>query len=63
MERRDLITIYGRMGLIIAAFTLIAGIIAAPILPKTGIPTAIASKSYQKPNLLLPITSASVHKD
>jgi hypothetical protein len=63
MERRDLITIYGRMGLIMAAFVLIAGIIAAPILPKIGTPTALASKPHQEPNLLLPMTPASFHKD
>jgi hypothetical protein len=63
MARRDLIAGYGRAGLIIAAFVLIAGIVAAPILPKTGTPTAIASKPYHEPNQLLPITPASFQKD
>ena len=33
MKRQDLVWVYGRLGLIIAAFALIVGIVGAPLLP------------------------------
>ncbi len=49
MTRRDLITAFGRVGLTIAAFTLVAGIIAAPILPKFSSPAVAVSKPQDDP--------------
>jgi hypothetical protein len=60
MVRKDLVAAYGRIGLIIAAFVFIAGIIAAPILPKFGSPVVAASKPHHEPSLRLPITPASL---
>jgi hypothetical protein len=63
MTRRDLISGCARAGLIIAAFVFVAGIIAAPILPKSVTPAAVASMTRHDPNLHLPITPASFQKD
>jgi hypothetical protein len=63
MTRRDLISGCARAGLIIAAFVFIAGIIAAPILPKSGTSMAVASMPRHEPNLHLPITPASFQKN
>jgi hypothetical protein len=63
MTRRDLIAAYGQLGIIIAAFVLIAGIIAAPILPKSATSAVIASKPHYQPDLHLPITPASFKRD
>jgi hypothetical protein len=63
MTRRDLIAAYGRAGLIIAAFVFIAGVIVAPILPKSGTSAVIASKPHYEPDLPLPITPASFKRD
>ena len=60
MMGRDLIAVYGRAGLIIAAFVLIAGIITAPILPRFGAPVVTASTSQNEPTIRLPITPASL---
>jgi hypothetical protein len=43
MKRRDLIVLYGRLGLIAAAFAFIAGIIAAPVLTRIWSPTAVVA--------------------
>ncbi len=48
--------VYGQLGIIIAAFVFIAGIIAAPILPKSAV---IASKTHNEPDLHLAATPAS----
>src|SRR5688572_11438587 len=63
MTRRGLVSVYGRFGLIIAAFVFIAGIIAAPVLPKSGAPAVIATKPRYKPDLHLPITPVSFKRD
>ena len=60
MMGRDLIAVYGRAGLIIAAFVLIAGIITAPILPRFGAPVVTASTPQNEPAIRLPITPASL---
>jgi hypothetical protein len=60
MTRTDLISVYGRIGLIIAAFVLIAGIIAAPILPRFGSPVVTASKPQHEPAFRPLITPASL---
>lgn len=63
MTRRDLVSVYGRFGLIIAAFVFIAGIIAAPVLPKSGTSAVIATKPRYEPEVHLPITPASFKRD
>jgi hypothetical protein len=63
MTRRDLVSVYGRFGLIIAAFAFIAGVIAAPILPKSGTSALVASKPHHEPDRHLPITPASFKRD
>jgi hypothetical protein len=63
MTRRDLVSVYGRFGLIIAAFGFIAGIIAAPILTKSGTSAVVASKPHYEPDLPLPITPAGFKRD
>jgi hypothetical protein len=60
MMGRNMIAVYGRAGLIIAAFVLIAGIITAPILPRVGAPVVTASTSQNEPTIRLPITPASL---
>jgi hypothetical protein len=60
MMGRDLIAAYGRAGLIIAAFVLIAGIIMAPILPRVGSPVVTASKLHHEPTFRPTITPASL---
>jgi hypothetical protein len=60
MVRKDLIAAYGRIGLVIAAFVFIAGIIAAPILPRFGSPVVAAAKPHHEPMLRLPLTPASL---
>lgn len=58
--RRDLMTIYGRLGLTIAAFALIVGIIVAPILPRLG-PSAVAMTTPKNELTFRPlITPASL---
>ena len=48
------------MGLTIAAFALVAGIIAAPILSKFGSPAVALSKPQDEPTLRFLITPASL---
>lgn len=59
MTRNNVVATYGRIALTVAAFALIAGIIAAPILPKPGSPDVVASAQNQEPAHRLPITPAS----
>jgi hypothetical protein len=59
MTRSDLITAFGRVGLTIAAFALVMGIIAAPILPKFSSPAVAVSKPQDKPafrSLFMPVS-------
>jgi hypothetical protein len=58
MTSKDLIAVYGRVGLTIAAFALVAGIIAAPILPKFGSPAVAVSKPQDEPTFRSFITPA-----
>jgi hypothetical protein len=60
MARKDLVAAYGRTGLAIAAFALVAGIIAAPILPKLRSSPAIASKPQDEPAFRSLVTPASL---
>ena len=60
MARKDLMVVYGRTGLAIAAFVLVAGIIAAPVLPKLGSSPIVASKPQDEPALRSLVTSASL---
>ncbi|GEO18173.1 hypothetical protein [Microvirga aerophila] len=39
MTRKDVLAWYGQVGLIVAAFALIGGIVAAPLLPGLWAPT------------------------
>jgi hypothetical protein len=39
MTRKDVLAWYGHVGLIVAAFALIGGIVAAPLLPGLWAPT------------------------
>lgn len=48
MARKDLMAVYGRLGLIMAAFALVVGIIAAPILPKFGTPAVVAAPELSR---------------
>ncbi len=48
MTSKDLVAVCGRLG-IIAAFALVAGIIAAPILPKFSSPAVAVSKPQDEP--------------
>ncbi|MCB5173694.1 hypothetical protein ACFOYU_11810 [Microvirga sp. GCM10011540] len=54
---------YWRIGLTVAAFALIAGIIAAPIFPKLGSPDVVASTPHQGPAPRLPVSPASLQTD
>ena len=60
MTRKDLMATYGRAGLTIAAFALVAGIIAAPVLPKFGPSPIVASKPQNEPAFQSLITPASL---
>jgi hypothetical protein len=60
---KDLVTAYARIGLIIAAFALVTGIIASPILPRFGSPAVVASKQHQEPAFHRVITPASFQTD
>ncbi len=60
MTRKDLVAVYGRAGLVIAAFALVAGIIAAPILPTLGSPAVVASAPQGEPALRSLVTWASL---
>ena len=60
MTRKDLMATYGRAGLAIAAFALVAGIIAAPVLPKLGPSPIAASQPQNEPTLRSLVTPASL---
>ena len=60
MMGRDVIAVYGRVGLIIAAFVLVAGIIAAPVLEKLGPSPVVASKPQDEPTFRSLVTPASL---
>jgi hypothetical protein len=59
MTRKDLVAVSGRVGLTIAAFALIAGIIATPILPKLGSYVVAGSKRQDEPTFRPLVTPAS----
>jgi hypothetical protein len=60
---KDMVAAYARIGLIIAAFALITGIIASPILPGFGSPAVVASKQHDAPAFHRTITPASFQTD
>jgi len=60
MTCKDLVADYGRIGLAIAAFALVAGIIAAPVLPKLGPSPVAASKVQDEPAARSLITPANL---
>jgi len=60
MMGRDVIAVYGRAGLIIAAFVFIVGIIAAPVLEKLGPSPVVASKPQDEPTFRSLLTPASI---
>ena len=60
MTRKDLMATYGRAGLTIAAFALVAGIIAAPVLPKLGPSPVVASQPQDEPTFRSLVTPASL---
>jgi anti-sigma-K factor RskA len=59
MTRKDLMANYGRIGLAIAAFALVASIIAAPVLQKLGPSPVVASKQRDEPTFRSLVTPAS----
>jgi hypothetical protein len=60
MTRKDLVAVYGRGGPAIAAFALIAGIIAAPVLQKLGPSPVVALKPQDEPTFRSLVTPASL---
>ena len=56
MIGRDVIAVYGRVGLIIAAFVLVA----APVLEKLGPSSVVASKPQDEPTFRSLVTPASL---
>lgn len=63
MARKDVVSVYGRLGLIVAAFALVAGIIAAPIIPRLGSSVVAVSDTADEPDLRLPIAPVSLQAD
>jgi hypothetical protein len=64
MARRDLVALYGRLGLIVAAFAFVAGIVAGPLLQKLWAPALTVTEHQEDPSLHLPAVPASlVSKD
>ena len=63
MTRKEMMAMGARIALCVAAFALIAGIVAAPILPKFGSPEAVASARSAEPTQRLPISPASLQID
>jgi hypothetical protein len=48
MALRDVLSLYGRIGLIVAAFTFVAGIVAGPVLEKIlSSPLSVTERSIQ----------------
>ena len=60
MTRKDLMVVYGRTGLAIAAFVLVAGIIAAPVLPKWGSALIVTAEPQDEPAFRSLITSVNL---
>lgn len=44
MKRKEQLALYGRYGLMVAAFALITGIVAAPLLPRIWSPAAVVAQ-------------------
>lgn len=60
MTRKDLVTRYAQLGLIVAAFVLVASIIAAPLLQRVWAPAVTASLTSNEHTVRLPITPIAV---
>ena len=45
MKREDLLRLYSRLGLVVAAFTLIIGIIGSPALPRIWPPSVMVAQA------------------
>lgn len=56
MARKELMALYGRLGLIVAAFAFIAGIVAAPLLQRAWFSDLTVTEHNSEPALLLPKT-------
>jgi hypothetical protein len=63
MACKDLIAIYGRLGLIVAVFALVIGIVAEPILPSLGSISVVVSKQKTDPANQLRLTPAALGVD
>lgn len=63
MARKDLMAVYGRLGLIVAAFAFIAGIVAGPLLQKIWSPSLTVSERHELPALRLPVVPATLVSD
>ncbi|WP_230530860.1 hypothetical protein [Microvirga roseola] len=54
MARKDLVALYGRLGLIVAAFAFIASIVAGPILQRLWLSPVTVSEHSTEPVFRLP---------
>jgi hypothetical protein len=54
MARRDLMAVYGRLGLVVAVFAFVAGIIAGPLVQKVWPSRVTVTEHSEKPALRLP---------
>ncbi len=54
MASKDMLSLCGRVGLIVAAFAFVAGIIASPILGKVWSPRVTVTEHTQPPAPLAP---------
>ena len=60
MSHKDLVALYGRLGLIVAAFAFVVGIVAGPLLQKVWSPGLTVTEKSEKPALRQPIVPASL---
>jgi hypothetical protein len=54
MARKDLVALYGRLGLIVAAFALVAGIIGGPLLQRIWSPHRMEAEQRDGSALRMP---------
>lgn len=54
MARKDLVALYGRLGLIVAAFAFVAAIVMGPLVQKFWRPNGAVSAQDGRPHLRLP---------
>ncbi len=54
MARKDLVALYGRLGLIVAAFALVAGIVGGPLLQKIWSPHHTGTEQTDRSALRMP---------